>query len=125
MAVDRVAPIVAAKDTATPVLTDIRRITIFSAGSIESQTFNNTTVSTRLVLDNLVYTQSQESHSIKIRQQDPVTGLWSLCEIRSFLSNGCARYSIWIQWSEVDVSYEVPFLSCNNRFHFFYIFISN
>lgn len=99
---------VAAKDTAVPVLTDIRRITIFSAGSIESQTFNNTTVSTRLVLDDLVYTQSQESHNIKIRQQDPVTKLWSLCEIRSFLSNGGARSSIWIQWNEVDVSYEVP-----------------
>lgn len=99
---------VAAKDTAAPVLTDIRRITIFNASSIESQTFNNTAVSTRIVLDDLVYSQSQESHSMKIRQQDPVTKLWSLCEIRSFLSNGGARTSIWIQWSEINVSYEVP-----------------
>ena len=99
---------VAAKDPAVPVLTDMRRITIFNSTSIESQTFNNTSVSARLVLDDLVYSQSQESHNMKIRQQDPATKLWSLCEIHSFISNGGARTSIWIQWSEVDISYEVP-----------------
>lgn len=80
----------------------------YNAASIESQTYNNTLVSTRTVLDDLVYTLSQESHSMKIRQQDPETKLWSLCEIRSFLSNGGARSSIWILWSEIDVSYEAP-----------------
>ena len=86
----------------------MRRITIYNAASIESQTYNNTLVSTRTVLDDLVYTLLQESHSMKIRQQDPETKLWSLCEIRSFLSNGDARSSIWILWSEIDVSYEAP-----------------
>ena len=99
---------VAAKDTATPVLTDIRRITIFNTTSIESQTLNNTLISTRTVIDDLMYSQSQESHSITIRQQDPVTKLWFLCKIYSFLSNGAARTSIWVQWSEVNVSYEAP-----------------
>ena len=99
---------VAAKDTAVPVLTDMRRVTIYNSTSIESQTYNNTTVSTRTVLDDLVYSQSQESHSMKIRQQDPETKLWSLCEIHTFISNGGARTSVWIQWSEVDVSYEAP-----------------
>ena len=55
-----------------------------------------------------MYTQSQESHSMKIRQQDPDTKLWSLCEVRSFFSEGGARASVWIQWSEVDISYEPP-----------------
>ncbi|MBU5430474.1 collagen-like protein [Kineothrix sp. MSJ-39] len=99
---------VAAKDTTVPVLTDIRRIAIYNGSSVESQTFNNATISTRTVIDDLMYTQSQESHSIKIRQQDPETKLWSLCEIRSFISNGAARTSVWVQWSEVDVSYEPP-----------------
>lgn len=99
---------VAPKDTAAHVLTDMRRITIYNNTSIESQTYNNTIVSTRTVLDDLMYSQSQESHSIKIRQQDPVTKLWSLCEIRSFISNGGARTSVWVQWSEVNVSYEAP-----------------
>ena len=56
----------------------------------------------------LVYSQSQESHSMLIRQQDPATKLWLLCEIHSFISNGGARTSIWVQWSETDVSYEAP-----------------
>lgn len=99
---------IAAKDTSVPILTDIRRITVFNTSSIESQTFNNTAISTRIVLDDIVYSLSQESHSIKIRQQDPITQLWSLCEIRSFISAGGARTSIWIQWSETNVSYETP-----------------
>ena len=99
---------VAAKDTTTPVLTDMRRTTIYNSASVESQTYNDTTVSTRTVLDDLMYTQSQESHSMLIRQQDPTTKLWSLCEIHSFISNGGARTSVWVQWSEVNVNYEAP-----------------
>ena len=102
---------IAPKDTAAPVLTDIRRISIYNGSSVESQTNNNATVSARLVLDDLVYSNSQESHSMKIRQQDPESKLWSLCEIRSFISNGGARTSVWVQWSEVDVSYEAPAVS--------------
>ncbi len=99
---------IAAKDTSAPVLTDIRRITIFNSSSVESLTLNNTTISTRTVLDDLMYTQSQESHCLTIRQQNPIIKLWSLCEIHSFSSNGGARTSVWVQWNEVDVSYEVP-----------------
>lgn len=99
---------VAAKNTENPVLTDMRRITIYNGSSVESQTYNNTLVSTKTILDDLMYTQSQESHSIQIRQQNPDTKLWSLCEIHSFISNGGARTSVWIQWSEVNVSYEAP-----------------
>ena len=43
-----------------------------------------------------------------IRQQDPVTKLWSMCEINSFLSAGGALCSIRIQWSEYDVAYAAP-----------------
>lgn len=99
---------IAAKNTAVPVLTDMRRVTIYNSTSVESQTYNNTRVSTRTVLDEIVYSDSQESHSMKIRQQDPETGLWSLCEIHTFISAGGARTSVWIQWSEIDVSYEAP-----------------
>lgn len=99
---------VAPKDTATPILTDIRRTTIYGGGTIEVLTLDNRTVSSRTVLDDLVYSQSQEEHSMKIRQQDPTTKLWSLCEIHSFISNGGARTSVWIQWSEYNVSYDVP-----------------
>lgn len=88
---------IAAKDTATPVLTDMRRTTIYNAASVETQTYNNTSVSTRTVLDDLMYSQSQESHTMLIRQQNPTTQLWSLCEVHSFASNGGARTSVWVQ----------------------------
>ena len=99
---------IAPKDTAVPILADIRRSTIFNTGSVEAQTFDNNTVSERIVLDDTVYSRSQETHTIKIRQQDPSTKLWSLCEVSSFISNGGARTSVVIRWSEYDVSYEAP-----------------
>ena len=99
---------VASKDTAVPVLADMRRISIYNGSSVESQTYNSVNVTTRTVLDEIMFTQSQESHSMMIRQQNPDTKLWSLCEIHSFISNGAARTSVWVQWCEVNVSYEAP-----------------
>lgn len=99
---------IAPKDESIPVLTDMRRSSIYGSGAIEVQTFDNTTVSKSTMLDSIVYSQSQEEHSMKIRQQDPATKLWSLCEIHSFISAGGARTSVWIQWSETNVSYAAP-----------------
>ena len=65
-------------------------------------------ISASIVIDGTVYTNSQETHNMRIRQQDPVTKLWSMCEINSFLSAGGARCSIRIQWSEYDVVYAAP-----------------
>ena len=98
----------APKDAAAPVLTDMRRTSIYNASTTETYTANNTVVSGRTVLDEIVYTNSQETHSMTIRQQDPVTKLWSLCELHSFLSAGGARVSVRIQWSEYDVTYDAP-----------------
>ena len=82
----------APRNAAAPVLVDLRR----------------TSVSSRTVVDEIVYTNSQETHQMVLRQQDPVSKLWSLCEIHSFLSAGGARCSLRIQWSEYDVSYAPP-----------------
>lgn len=98
---------IAPKDTAVPILTDIRRMSVYNS-TVEGQTFDNTTVSARTVLDEIVYSQSQETHSIRIRQQNPTTKLWSTCVVESFISNGGARTSIWVRWIEENVSYEVP-----------------
>lgn len=99
---------IAPKDTAALVLVDIRRTTIYDGSTIETQTMNSTTVSASVALDGTVYTNSQETHNMRIRQQDPATKLWSMCEINSFLSAAGARCSIRIQWSEYDVTYEPP-----------------
>lgn len=99
---------IAPKDAAAPVLVDIRRTTIYDGSTIETQTMNSTTVSASVALDGTVYTNSQETHNMRIRQQDPATKLWPMCEINSFLSAAGARCSIRIQWSEYDVTYEPP-----------------
>ena len=99
---------IAPKDAAAPVLVDIRRTTIYDGSTIETQTMNSATVSASVALDGTVYTNSQETHNVRIRQQDPATKLWSMCDINSFLSAAGARCSIRIQWSEYDVTYEPP-----------------
>ena len=99
---------IAPKDAAAPVLVDIRRTTIYDGSTIETQTMNSTTVSASVALDGTVYTNSQETHNMRIRQQDPAAKLWSMCEINSFLSTAGARCSTRIQWSEYDVTYEPP-----------------
>ena len=99
---------IAPKDAAAPVLVDIRRTTIYDGSTIKTQTMNSTTVSASVALDGTVYTNSQETHNMRIRQQDPAAKLWSMCEINSFLSAGGAHRSIRIQWSEYDVTYGPP-----------------
>lgn len=99
---------IAPKDAAAPVLVDIRRTTIYDGSTIETQAMNSATVSASVALDGTVYTNSQETHNMRIRQQDPATKLWSMCEINSFLSAAGARCSIRIQWSEYDVTYGPP-----------------
>lgn len=93
------------KNSAVPVLTDIRRTSIYNSGTAEAQGFDNTTISARTVLDEIVYTKSQETHIMTIRQQNPTTKLWSLCEIFSFISNGAARTSVKVTWSEYNIQY--------------------
>ena len=99
---------IAPKDTAAPVIADIRRTTIYDGSTVEVQTLNSSTISSSVSLDSTVYTNSQETHSMKIRQQDPATKLWSMCEVHSFLSAGGARCSIRVQWYEYGVSYQAP-----------------
>ena len=98
----------APRNAAAPVLVDLRRTSIYNGSTVETSTLNGTSVSSRTVVDEIVYTNSQETHQMVLRQQDPVSKLWSLCEIRSFLSAGGARCSLRIQWSEYDVSYAPP-----------------
>ena len=99
---------IAPKNTAAPVLVDLRRTTIYDGSTIETQTLNGSSISASIAIDGTVYTNSQETHNMRIRQQDPVTKLWSMCEINPFLFAGGARCSIRIQWSEYDVAYAAP-----------------
>ena len=95
------------KTSAASVLADIRRVSIYD-GVIDAQTNNNTTISSVLVLDDIVYSQSQEMHWIRIRQQNPQNQLWSMCEIRTFISQGGARTSVCIEWFYTGASFKAP-----------------
>ena len=66
---------IAPKNTAAPVLVDLRRTTIYDGSTIETQTFNGSSISASIAIDGTVYTNSQETHNMRIRQQDPVTKL--------------------------------------------------
>ena len=95
------------KNTGTSVLTDIRRTTIYDS-VIETQTNNNTTISAEFTLDDLVYTMSQETHWMRIRQQDPATKLWSLCEVYTFASQNGSRTSFWVNWIYTGSTFATP-----------------
>lgn len=98
----------APKDAAAPVLVDLRRTSIYNGSTVETSTLNGTTVSGRTVVDEIVYTNSQETHQMVLRQQDPASKPWSLCEVHSFLSAAGARCSVRVQWTEYDVAYQAP-----------------
>lgn len=98
----------APKDAAAPVLVDLRRTSIYNGSTVETTTLNGSTVSGRTVVDEIVYTNSQETHQMVLRQQDPASKLWSLCEVHSFLSAAGARCSVRVQWTEYDVAYQAP-----------------
>ena len=95
------------RTTGTSVLADIRRVSVYD-GALDVQTNNNVTISGNLVLDDIVYSQSQEMHWMRIRIQDPVTKLWSMCEVRTFASQGGARTTVWVEWAYVGATFTAP-----------------
>ncbi|MFR4561531.1 MAG: hypothetical protein ACLT5P_10210, partial [Flavonifractor plautii] len=87
-----------AANTAAPVLVDLRRTTIYDGSTIESQTWNSVPFSTSQIIDDVLYDNSQETHWMRLRQQDPATSLWSMCQITTFASAAGARVSIIVDW---------------------------
>ena len=69
------------RQACTPVLADIRRVGIRDA-AVDAQTNNNMTIVGRVVLDDFAPAMSQEMEWLWIRQQDPASKRWSMCEVR-------------------------------------------
>ena len=97
-----------AADTAAPVLVDLRRTTIYDGSTIESQTWNSVSFSTAQIIDDILYDNSQETHWMRLRQQDPATKLWSMCQITTFASAAGARVSVIIDWYYTGVTFAAP-----------------
>mgnify|MGYP007025136971 CR=1 FL=1 len=94
------------KTTGTSVLADIRRVSIYDGGVFDIQTNDNTTITGRLVLDDIVYNRSREMHWMNIRVQDPSTSLWSMCVVRTVCSTNGSRTSICVEWLYTDASFK-------------------
>ena len=97
-----------AADPAKPVLVDIRRTGIYNGASVRSQTNDSTTITGTITLDDTVYSQSQEIHWTRIRQQDPDSGLWSMCVVDTFASGGGARTTISVKWYYTGATFAAP-----------------
>lgn len=81
-----------------PVLIDMKRSSQYDGGGIEGFSLDNTSLKDEQNIDPTVYTQSLEFHQVRLRQQDPTTKLWSLCQINLFPSNRAGRVTVWINW---------------------------
>ena len=95
------------RQACTPVLADIRRVGIRDA-AVDAQTNNNMTIVGRVVLDDFAPAMSQEMEWLWIRQQDPASKRWSMCEVRLFASHNGARVSLSVDWLHTGVTFDPP-----------------
>ncbi len=95
------------RQACTPVLADIRRVGIRDA-AVDAQTNNNMTIAGRVVLDDFAPAMSQEMEWLWIRQQDPASKRWSMCEVRLFASHNGARVSLSVDWLHTGVTFDPP-----------------
>lgn len=98
---------VRAADASKPVLADIRRTGIYDS-SARSQTNDSATITDSVVLDDILYSMSQEIQWMVIRQQNPDSGLWSMCRVNTFASASGARTSISVKWLYVNATFDTP-----------------
>ena len=95
------------RQACTPILADIRRVGIRDA-AVDAQTNNNMTIAGRVVLDDFAPAMSQEMEWLWIRQQDPASKRWSMCEVRLFASHNGARVSLSVDWLHTGVTFDPP-----------------
>lgn len=88
-----------------PLMIDYKRLSFWDALGIESVVGNGVTLSTTISVDGLIFSSSRETHYVWLRQQDPVTLLWSLFEIHLFSSDTKRRTTASVYLIEENVSY--------------------
>ena len=91
-------------DLSVPIRADVKRSTQYNS-SPEGDQWDNTSITGSLNLDTLIYFSSNEIHRTRVRQQDPVSGLWSLCDINMYSSLKGKRVTIWVVWIENNVDF--------------------
>jgi len=82
----------------TSVLVDSRRFS-FSGATAAAEAHDNLTLTgDGIVASPNILTESNDFQKSWLRQQNPDTGKWSLCEYSVFGSNGSERITVWINW---------------------------
>jgi hypothetical protein len=88
------------------ILADVKKFAQYNATPVDSVNFDNTTFTTApTVIDNIVYSNSNEYHVTWIRQQDPSTGLWNLYAVKLFASAGGSRTNVWVEQKGTGLSF--------------------
>lgn len=99
---------VRAADPSKPITTDLRFTRVYNSDNVLSTTIDGKPISTETTVSDGISGSSSDMNWMRIRQQDPETGLWSLCEINTFVSAADARTSISIHWIYTGASFEAP-----------------
>jgi hypothetical protein len=88
------------------VLADVKKFSQYNANTIDAASYDSTTFTTTPVtIDTVVYNDSNEFHVTRIRQQDPVTGLWSIYDVNLLTSANGARTNVWVQQIATGLTY--------------------
>jgi len=97
--------IIRPSDLSKPVLIDLKRFGVFDATTAQSFIQNNYTLSGNLTVDDTIHTNSNDWQITWLRQRNPVTLKWSLCEYSVFASQNGSRVSLWVRWvyKEIDL----------------------
>ncbi|EGO63075.1 hypothetical protein, partial [Acetonema longum] len=94
--------------TGGSILVDIKRSTQWDSASEGSSLDGVTLTASSMMIDGTIFSDSNEMHRTWIRQQDPVTGLWSQSEVDLFVSVSGARTSVWVYPIYEDASFSAP-----------------
>lgn len=87
------------------ILADIKRVGQYEGG-IEYNTLDNRTFTPAFVsIDDTIYSNSLEMNIVRIRQQDPQTNQWSICDVRLFASAQSKRVDVFVDWIDKDIEY--------------------
>lgn len=92
----------------TGVMIDMKRTGQYDGVGIDSTWYDSLTLNTMTNFDSTMYGGSREEHIIRLRQRNPDTGNWDMCEIKTFASGPLSRVDVFVKWIGKNIQYETP-----------------
>lgn len=90
------------------VVVDMKRVAQYDGASVESTWYDSLTLNISTQFDSTVYGGSREEHHMRIRQKNPTTGNWDMCEVTTFISGPLSRVDVFVKWIGKDIAYVAP-----------------